>query len=132
MPDLPAPVRRLLDAANANDTDAFLRCFTADGTVELDEPGAEALDLGAGGVQVRNLDHDLEEEIPALDESAIARELAITAPTRPSLEKSAGESSGATEPAARRQGLEQLQEGLLALADDHRVDLGDRAQGVLG
>ena len=34
MPDLPAPVRCLLDAANANDTDAFLRCFTADGTVD--------------------------------------------------------------------------------------------------
>jgi len=34
MPDVPAPVRRLLDAANANDTDAFLACFTGDGTVD--------------------------------------------------------------------------------------------------
>jgi hypothetical protein len=30
----PAPVARLLDAANANDTDAFLACFTDDGVVD--------------------------------------------------------------------------------------------------
>ena len=34
MPDLPAPVRRLLEAANANDTDAFLRSLTDDGVVD--------------------------------------------------------------------------------------------------
>jgi hypothetical protein len=32
--DLPAPVQRLLDAANANDTDAFLATFTPDGVVD--------------------------------------------------------------------------------------------------
>lgn len=31
---VPAPVQRLLDAANANDTDAFLACFPADGVVD--------------------------------------------------------------------------------------------------
>jgi hypothetical protein len=45
MPGLPAPVRRLLDAANANDTDAFLACFTADGTV--DDWGREFTGPGA-------------------------------------------------------------------------------------
>ena len=79
---------------------ASRRAVTADGTVEIDAPGSEALDLGAEEVQVRNLDLDLGEEIPALDESAIANELAITAPTQASLEKSAGISSQATEPAA--------------------------------
>jgi pSer/pThr/pTyr-binding forkhead associated (FHA) protein len=76
------------------------RAVTKDGTVEIDAPGSETLDLGAEEVQVRNLDLDLGEEIPALDESAIAKELAITAPTQPSLEKSASKSSEATEPAA--------------------------------
>jgi hypothetical protein len=32
--DLPAPVRAAVDAANANDTDAFLACFPADGVVD--------------------------------------------------------------------------------------------------
>jgi hypothetical protein len=32
--DLPTPVQRLLDAANANDVDAFLSAFTADGVVD--------------------------------------------------------------------------------------------------
>jgi hypothetical protein len=32
--DLPAPVRAAIDAANANDTDAFLACFPADGVVD--------------------------------------------------------------------------------------------------
>ena len=32
--ELPAPVRAALDAANANDTDAFLDCFAADGVVD--------------------------------------------------------------------------------------------------
>ena len=76
------------------------RAVTADGTVEIDAPGSEALDLGAEEVQVRNLDLDLGEEIPALDESAIANELAITAPTQPKLETPADNSSRATEPAA--------------------------------
>jgi hypothetical protein len=31
---VPPPVRTLLDAANANDTDAFLAAFTADGVVD--------------------------------------------------------------------------------------------------
>jgi hypothetical protein len=82
------------------------RAVTKDGTVEIDAPGSETLDLGAEEVQVRNLDLDLGEEIPALDESAIAKELAITAPTQPSLEKSASKSSEATEPAAPLEPLE--------------------------
>jgi len=82
------------------------RAVTADGTVEIDAPGSEALDLGAEAVPVRNLDLDLAEEIPALDESAIAKELAITAPTRPPLEERASRPRKATEPAAP---LEPLQ-----------------------
>jgi hypothetical protein len=76
------------------------RTVAADGTVEIGAPGSEALDLGADAVPVRDLDLDLAEEIPTLDESAIARELAITAPTQPSLEERASKSSEATEPAA--------------------------------
>ncbi len=34
MADVPVPVRRLLDAANANDIDAFLGSFTPDGAVD--------------------------------------------------------------------------------------------------
>lgn len=34
MADVPVPVQRLLDAANANDLDAFLGSFTADGAVD--------------------------------------------------------------------------------------------------
>ena len=34
MTDLPAPVAALLDAANANDTDAFLGSLTADAVVD--------------------------------------------------------------------------------------------------
>jgi len=32
--DLPAPVRAAIDAANADDTDAFLACFPPDGVVD--------------------------------------------------------------------------------------------------
>ena len=32
--DLPKPVRAVIDAANANDTDAFLACFPPDGVVD--------------------------------------------------------------------------------------------------
>ena len=75
------------------------RAVSADGTVEIDAPDVEALDLGAEAVPVRNLDLDLAAEIPALDESAIAEELAITAPTQPSLEKRASKPNETTEPA---------------------------------
>ena len=34
MAELPAPVAAALDAANANDADAFLAAFTADGVVD--------------------------------------------------------------------------------------------------
>lgn len=34
MSDLPEPVARALAAANANDIDAFLACFTRDGVVD--------------------------------------------------------------------------------------------------
>jgi predicted component of type VI protein secretion system len=76
------------------------RAVTADGTVEIGAPDSEALDLGAEEVQVRNLDLDLGEEIPALDESAIAKELAITAPTQPSLEKRTSKPNESTESTA--------------------------------
>ena len=76
------------------------RAVTADGIVEIDAPGSEVLDLGAEEVQVRNLDLDIAGEIPAFDESAIANDLAITAPTQPALEKRASKSSEVTEPAA--------------------------------
>jgi hypothetical protein len=75
------------------------RAVTADGTLEIGAPGSEALDLGVEEIQVRNLDLDLADEIPALDESAIANELAITAPTRPSLEERGGNPGEATAPA---------------------------------
>jgi hypothetical protein len=44
--DIPTPVQRLLDAANANDTEAFLSAFTADGVVDdwgREFRGAEAI-----------------------------------------------------------------------------------------
>jgi len=63
------------------------RAVTADGMVEIDEAGSDTLDLRAQDVGVRNLDLDLAEDIPPLDESAIANELAITGPTEPALEK---------------------------------------------
>jgi len=75
------------------------RAVTADGTVEIDAPDSETLDLGAGAVPVRNLDFDLAEEIPALDESAIAKELAITAPTLPPFEERTSRPREATESA---------------------------------
>jgi hypothetical protein len=34
MAEAPVPVQRLLDAANANDIDAFLACFTVHGVVD--------------------------------------------------------------------------------------------------
>ena len=34
MPDVPAPVQTLLDAANGHDTGAFLKAFAADGVVD--------------------------------------------------------------------------------------------------
>jgi len=76
------------------------RAVTADGTVEIHAPDVGAIDLGAEGVQVRNLDLDLAAEIPALDESAIAKELAITAPTQPSLKERTRNPSEATKSAA--------------------------------
>jgi predicted component of type VI protein secretion system len=76
------------------------RAVIADGTVEIDTPDFGALDVGAEGVQVRNLDLDLAAEIPALDESAIAKELAITAPTQPSLKERTGNPIEATKSAA--------------------------------
>ncbi len=76
------------------------RAVTADGTVEIDAPGSEALDLGAEEIQVRNLDLDIAGETPAFDESAIANDLAITASTQPALEKHASKPSEATESAA--------------------------------
>ena len=89
------------------------RTVTADGTVEVDAPDSETLDLGAEEIRVRDLDLDLAEEIPALDESAIANELAITAPTQPSLEQRAGNSSEAAEPAAPAASLEPLKSAAL-------------------
>ena len=44
--DIPEPVQRLLDAANAHDTDAFLASFIADGVVDdwgREFLGAEAI-----------------------------------------------------------------------------------------
>jgi hypothetical protein len=44
--DIPAPVQRLLDAANGHDTDAFLASFTDDGVVDdwgREFSGAEAI-----------------------------------------------------------------------------------------
>ncbi|MBW2541658.1 MAG: FHA domain-containing protein [Deltaproteobacteria bacterium] len=76
----------LLTSASASSS-AAPRAVTADGTVEIDETGSGTLDL-APDVAVRNLDLDLARDIPPLDESAIANELAITRPTQPALERS--------------------------------------------
>jgi hypothetical protein len=46
MTDLPDPVNAAVEAANANDTDAFLACFTRDGVVDdwgREFRGAEAI-----------------------------------------------------------------------------------------
>ncbi len=74
------------------------RAVTADGTVEVEASDSKAVDLGAEEVGVRNL--DLAKQIPALDESAIAKELAITAPTQPALGNRADKTSGASKSAA--------------------------------
>jgi pSer/pThr/pTyr-binding forkhead associated (FHA) protein len=63
------------------------RAVTADGTVEVEEGISDTLDLHAQNVEVRNLDLDLAENLPPLDESAIANELAITGATTPPLER---------------------------------------------
>ena len=76
------------------------RAVTADGTVEIDEAGSDTLDLRAQNVEIRNLDLDLAENIPPLDESAIANELAITGPTEPALEKPTSHDRKATKTAA--------------------------------
>ena len=89
------------------------RAVTADGTLEIAAPGSEALDLGVEEIQVRDLDLDLAAEIPALDESAIANELAITAPTQPALEKRANTSSEAAESAATAKAPEPLKRAAL-------------------
>jgi pSer/pThr/pTyr-binding forkhead associated (FHA) protein len=73
------------------------RAVTADGTVEVEAPGSEALDLGAQQVAIRNL--DLAEAVPALDESSTTEELAVTAPTQPALEKPTSNASAAARPA---------------------------------
>jgi len=73
---------------------------TADGTVEVEASDSKAVDLGAEEVGVRNLDLDLAEQIPALDKSAIAKELAITAPTQPALGNRAGKTGEASKSAA--------------------------------
>jgi predicted component of type VI protein secretion system len=76
------------------------RAVTADGMVEIDEAGSDTLDLRAQDVGVRNLDLDLAEDIPPLDESAIANELAITGPTEPALEKRTSHDGTATKAVA--------------------------------
>ena len=80
---------------------ASLPCaVTADGTVEIEAPGSEALDLGVEEIEVRNLDLHLAEELPTPNDSAIAEELAITAPTQPALEKRTDKASQASRYAA--------------------------------
>jgi len=77
------------------------------GEIRAREPDAEAirtrnLDLGVEDVPVRNLDLDLAGDISALDESAIARELAITRQSRQSHSNRAGDPREAAEsPVAR-------------------------------
>ncbi len=89
----------LLTNASASRS-AAPRAVTADGTLEIDEAGSDTLDLGAREVEVRNLDLDLAEDIPPLDESAIAKELAITGPTKPALEKRPSQDGKSTRAAA--------------------------------
>ncbi len=89
----------LLQAARARSASASSpRAVTAEGTLEIDAADSETFDLGADDVQVRNLDLDLAADFPALDESAVAKELAITAPTEPKFEPHAAK---AGKPAAR-------------------------------
>ena len=96
----------LLSAAPSSSS-STPRAVTADGTVEVEASGSKGLDLGAEDVGVRNLDLDLAEQIPALDESAIAKELAITAPTQPALENRAGDASKASRSVAPLESLKR-------------------------
>jgi len=89
----------LLTNASASRSSAP-RAVTADGAVEIDDTGSDTFDLGAPEIEVRNLDLDLAEAIPPLDESAIANELAITGPTQPAREKRAHQDHKAARPAA--------------------------------
>jgi hypothetical protein len=67
-------------ARSASSSASTPRAVTADGRVELDAIGAGALDLGAQGVQVRDLDLDLAAEMPAPGEGAPACELRASDP----------------------------------------------------
>jgi predicted component of type VI protein secretion system len=77
------------------------RSVSADGTLEIDGPDFDALDLGAGGVEVRNLDLDLAEDLPALGPSTSAAKTATTAPTVPALDKPVRKPGATLTPAAR-------------------------------
>ena len=73
------PVRRLIEAANANDTDAFLACFSDDGVVDdwgREFQGADAIrgwsDAEFIGVQVHL---DVREETTQGDETVIGAEV---------------------------------------------------------
>jgi hypothetical protein len=73
------PVRRLIAAANANDTDAFLACFSDDGVVDdwgREFQGADAIrgwsDAEFIGVQVHL---DVREETTQGDETVIGAEV---------------------------------------------------------
>lgn len=85
----------LLSAAPSSSS-STPRAVTADGTVEVEASGSQGLDLGVEDVGVRDLDRDLAEQIPALDESAIAKELAMTAQTQPAPGNRAGDASKAS------------------------------------
>lgn len=76
------------------------RAVTADGSVEIDDTGSDTFDLGAPEIEVRDLDRDLAEAIPPLDESAIANELAITGPTQPARVKRTDQDRKTESPAA--------------------------------
>ncbi len=84
------PPRR---SASASSSASAPRAVNEDGTIETGIENTETLDLGAEPIAVRNLD----EEIPTLDESAIARELALSAASRSSSGGSAGQSRQSAE-----------------------------------
>jgi hypothetical protein len=77
--ELPAPVDSLIDAANANDTEAFLACFTSEGIVDdwgREFTGADSIrgwsDGEFIGVQVRL---DVREVTSTEDETVVAAEV---------------------------------------------------------
>jgi len=115
-------------AASASQS-ARPRAVTADGTLEVDANDLSGFDLGAAPIEVRDLDLDLAEDLPAPERSTSAAKNASTAPTVPALDQ---RESKPSEPAAAAittklvlevRGPAAQVEAFLALVREKRIQL---------